>query len=72
MYEPLNSQKKYVVWSLACYSLAKVSEIFDASIISFFKTIFSGHMIKHLLAAAGSIFIIKMFLNPKEYSTRVE
>ncbi|MCJ7774729.1 MAG: hypothetical protein MUP22_16515, partial [Desulfobacterales bacterium] len=65
MYEPKNTYKRYVVWSLAFYGLAKIVEVFDANIFALFKNVISGHTIKHLLAAIGSIFILKMFMNPK-------
>jgi len=72
MYKPQNTYKRYVFWSLVFYGLSKGFEIFDADIFRFFQNTLSGHTIKHLLAAPGSIFVMKMFINPKSRSSMDE
>ncbi|MBW1848743.1 MAG: ceramidase domain-containing protein [Deltaproteobacteria bacterium] len=72
MYEPQNTYKRYVFWSLVFYGLSKVFEILDAEIFGFFQSVISGHTIKHLLAAPGSIFVIKMFMNSKNPGSMYE
>ncbi len=47
---------------VACYVLAKVSETFDAQIFSIGHAV-SGHTIKHLAAAAGGYWILRMLQN---------
>jgi hypothetical protein len=47
---------------LALYGLAKVAEAWDEPIFAFGQII-SGHTLKHLLAAAGLAFVLRMLLH---------
>jgi len=64
-YRPEHTFKSYVIWSLVFYGLAKIMELADANLFALSGNILSGHAIKHLLAAAGSVCIINMFINTK-------
>ena len=45
--------KRYLLYALACYVLAKLAEVRDAEIYAWTGEAVSGHVLKHLLAAAG-------------------
>ncbi|MEW8014946.1 MAG: alkaline phytoceramidase [Candidatus Sedimenticola endophacoides] len=45
---------------LVCYMVAKVTEIFDHQIFEFTHEVISGHSLKHLLAAGGVAWILRM------------
>ena len=48
-------------WALfLCYALAKIAEIYDRQIFSYTENIISGHSLKHLFAAAGAAWLIRM------------
>jgi hypothetical protein len=51
------------LWAAAigCYGLAKVAEIADQSIYSLTGQMVSGHSVKHVLAAVGAYFLLRMF-----------
>jgi hypothetical protein len=50
-------------WAVfACYALAKVAEVLDFQIFRMTGTLVSGHTLKHLVAAAGLVFLLWMLL----------
>ncbi len=61
MYEPENTQKRFIIWGLAFYGISKVFEALDKSVFEMSYEIISGHSIKHMMAALGSFFIMKFF-----------
>lgn len=61
LYEPVNTQKRFIIWGLVFYGLSKVFEALDKSILEMSWEIISGHSIKHLMAALGSFFVMKFF-----------
>ncbi len=61
MYEPVNTQKRFIVWGLVFYGLSKVFEALDKSIFETSWEVISGHSIKHAMAALGSFFIMRFF-----------
>jgi hypothetical protein len=66
MYKPTNTQKRFIIWAFVFYGTAKIFETFDSFIFEVSRGLTSGHTIKHVLAALGAFFIIKMFFyNPK-------
>lgn len=66
MYKPKNTQKRFIIWAFVFYGLAKIFETFDSVLFETSRCLMSGHTIKHVLAALGAFFVIKMFLyNPK-------
>ena len=60
------THQRYLFIALACYLLAKVTEIYDREIFRFTHEQFSGHSLKHLLAALGTFnvyLLLKKRLN---------
>lgn len=47
------SHRRYLVYALACYALAKAFELGDRQVMTWSGGLLSGHSLKHLLAAAG-------------------
>jgi hypothetical protein len=46
--------------ALGCYVLAKVTEVFDREVFLFTQRCFSGHSLKHLLAALSCFALLEM------------
>ncbi len=63
IYKPMNTQKRFVILGLVFYCLSKISELLDVFIFQCSENIISGHSAKHVLAALGAFFIMKMFCN---------
>ncbi len=57
---PRFTHAKYVGFAIGCYVLAKISEDMDQAIWTTTGEMTSGHALKHLLAAAGCYFLLKM------------
>lgn len=47
-------------WLLACYAMAKVVEVLDRQIFELTQGLMSGHTLKHLLAALGVAWLLRM------------
>lgn len=48
-------------WALVlCYATAKIAELLDHEIFEFSRGLISGHNLKHLLAAAGTVWLLRM------------
>jgi hypothetical protein len=54
------TRRRFVLYGLGCYLLAKVAEFFDGEIFALTTNALSGHTLKHLLAALGLFFIYLM------------
>jgi len=47
--------------AIGCYGLAKVAELADRQLYSFTGQMVSGHSVKHVIAAVGAYFLLRMF-----------
>ena len=47
------SHRRYLVYALVCYALAKAFELGDRQVMAWSGGLLGGHSLKHLLAAAG-------------------
>lgn len=56
------THRRYLLYGVAFYVLAKVAEYFDREIYALTSQILSGHSLKHLLAAAAAFFVYLMLL----------
>jgi hypothetical protein len=54
------SHRRYLVYALVCYALAKVFELGDRQLMEWSGGMLSGHSLKHLSAAAGVLFLYLM------------
>jgi hypothetical protein len=54
------TRRRFILYGLGCYLLAKVAELFDREIFALTDDLLSGHALKHLLAALGLFFIYLM------------
>ncbi|HKA41856.1 MAG TPA: ceramidase domain-containing protein [Burkholderiales bacterium] len=59
-YAPRHTCRAYLAYALACYTLAKAAEFQDREIYALTSQTLSGHTLKHLLAAAGILFLYLM------------
>jgi hypothetical protein len=51
---------RYVAYTLALYGVAKVLETYDVEVYALLGETLSGHVIKHLLAAAAAWMVLAM------------
>lgn len=68
LYRPEYGSRYALGLALLFYLAAKGAEYFDANIYDFLGYNISGHSIKHLLAAIGSYYALKVFLTASEDS----
>jgi len=54
------THRRYLVYGLGLYLLAKVAEYYDREVFSFTGNMLSGHSLKHLLAAAAMFLVYLM------------
>lgn len=54
------TRRHFLLYGLACYLLAKLAEFWDREIYALTANTLSGHSLKHLLAAAGLLFVYLM------------
>jgi ceramidase len=54
------THRAYFLYALGLYVLAKLAEIWDREIYALTGNLFSGHTLKHLLAAGGVLAIVVM------------
>lgn len=47
--------------AIGCYALAKIAELLDRQIFNGTAGLVSGHTIKHVVAAVGAYFLLRMF-----------
>jgi hypothetical protein len=60
LYRPKYSRQWLLLLALACYLLAKISEVYDRELFAFSRSLLSGHSLKHLLAALGGFSVLVM------------
>ncbi len=60
LFRPRYSHQWLLLLALACYVLAKISEAYDREVFAFSRSLFSGHSLKHLLAASGCFSVLVM------------
>ena len=51
---------RYLAWVIVWYALSKIMEHFDREIFDLMNHTVSGHTMKHLAAAAGSLVVLRM------------
>ena len=54
------THRMYLLYALGLYVLAKFAELWDRQIYALTGNLFSGHTLKHLLAAGGVLMILVM------------
>ena len=62
-FDPKYSHGRFIIFALISYAGAKILEYFDHGIFNLSHSIVSGHALKHLMAALGCWFLLKMFRN---------
>ena len=65
LFKGKHTHRSYLIFALTFYLLAKFAEAYDAEIFSFSYEKFSGHSLKHILAALGA-FTIYLMLERRE------
>lgn len=60
MYESPSNYLRYIVLLIGFYVSIRIPEFYDSAIYELSGQNISGHTIKHLLAAAGACFVIRM------------
>lgn len=60
LFRPKYSHQWLLLLALAFYVFAKISETYDQEIFAFNQNLFSGHSLKHLLAASGCFSVLAM------------
>ncbi len=61
MFRGMYTHRRYLLYGLALYVLAKLAEIWDLEIYALTSGVLSGHTLKHLLAA-GAIYVLYLML----------
>jgi hypothetical protein len=61
------THQAYLLAALGLYILAKAAEVYDQSIYSMTREIFSGHSLKHLLSA-WAVFLVYRMLNRRRFT----
>lgn len=59
-YDAQYTHRRYLLYGLACYLLAKVAEFYDPEIFTLTSRALSGHSLKHLLSALAPCYIFRM------------
>ena len=59
-YEAPYTHRRYLLYGLACYVLAKGAEFYDREIFALTAHAVSGHSLKHLLAALAPVYVYLM------------
>ena len=62
LFRPRYSHQWLLLAALGCYMLAKFSETYDQDVFAFTRNLFSGHSLKHLLAALGCLSVLAMLM----------
>jgi hypothetical protein len=57
---PLYTRQSGWLLAIGCYGLAKIFELFDKSAYALSDHAISGHSLKHVIAAAGGVFVLRM------------
>ena len=53
-------ERRYLAWALVCYAVAKLFELEDREVMQWTAGAVSGHVLKHLMAAAGAFCFYAM------------
>lgn len=61
---------RYLGWVVAWYALSKIMEHFDREIFDLLSHTVSGHTLKHLAAAAGSLVVLRMLHRQRGVNTK--
>jgi hypothetical protein len=59
-YDAPYTHRRYLLYGLACYVLAKGAEFYDREIFEWTAYAISGHSLKHLLAALAPVYVYRM------------
>ncbi len=70
MFPARYTHRRYLLYGLGCYALAKVVEAYDAEIFELTATAISGHSLKHLLAALAPGCLWLMLQRRTAYAAR--
>ncbi|MBI3919450.1 MAG: ceramidase domain-containing protein [Betaproteobacteria bacterium] len=54
------THRRYLLYGLACYLLAKVAEFYDPEIFTLTSRALSGHSLKHLVSAVAGYYVFRM------------
>ena len=57
---------RYIGWIIAWYLLSKILEYLDAEVFAMLGHLVSGHTLKHLAAAIGSLVVLRMLMSRLE------
>ena len=60
LFRPCYTRQWLLLAALALYGLAKVAEMYDREVFGWTRQLFSGHTLKHLLAASGCLVVLLM------------
>jgi hypothetical protein len=60
LFRPRYTRQWFLLAALALYGVAKVSEAYDREVFGLTRQLFSGHTLKHLLAASGCLAVLLM------------
>ncbi|GMQ89984.1 MAG: ceramidase domain-containing protein [Gammaproteobacteria bacterium] len=60
LFEGTYTHRRYLVYGVLLYALAKVAEFYDGGVYSLTQQLISGHSLKHLLAGVGAGFLYLM------------
>jgi hypothetical protein len=60
LFRPKYSHQWLLLVALVCYVLSKLTEAYDREVFIFTQSLFSGHSLKHLLAALGCFSVLLM------------
>ena len=65
LFRPRYSHQWLLLVALACYMFAKLLEAYDREVFVLTQSFFSGHSLKHLLAALGCLSVLVMIKKRK-------
>jgi len=60
LFRPRYTHQWLLLAALALYGVAKASEMYDREVFGLTRQLFSGHTLKHLLAASGCLVVLLM------------
>ena len=69
MFRGMYTHRRYLLYGLALYVLAKLAEVWDLDIYALTSGIVSGHTLKHLLAA-GAVLCVYLMLRRRSPAPR--
>jgi hypothetical protein len=69
LFRPRHTRQWMLLAALALYGLAKVSEVYDKEVFAWTQQLFSGHTLKHLVAALSCLVVLVMLWRRKSAGT---